>query len=75
MKFLLKVIKSLRMKSFLLLLKLNQDLFLSPKTLENDVEELQKVYKNSGRILARIQPKIINLSDNRVDLIFEIYEG
>ena len=48
---------------------------LSPLTLENDVEELQKAYRNSGRVLARIEPKIINLSDNRVDLIFEVYEG
>ena len=47
----------------------------SPKVLENDVAELQKVYKNSGRILASIQPKVINLSDNRVKLVFEIYEG
>ena len=48
---------------------------LSPLTLENDVEELQKAYRNSGRVSARIEPKIINLSDNRVDLIFEVYEG
>jgi outer membrane protein insertion porin family len=48
---------------------------LAPNTLENDVAELQKVYKNSGRILARIQPKVINLSDNRVNVVFEVYEG
>ena len=47
----------------------------APKTLENDVAELQKVYKNSGRILASIQPKVIKLPDNKVNLIFEIYEG
>ena len=47
----------------------------SPKVLDKDVAELQKLYKNSGRILASIQPKIINLSDNRVNLVFEIYEG
>ena len=47
----------------------------APKTLENDVEELQKVYKNSGRILASIQPKVINLPNNRVNLVFEVYEG
>ena len=33
------------------------------------------MYKNSGRILASIQPKVINLPDNKVNLIFEIYEG
>ena len=47
----------------------------APKALENDVAELQKVYRNSGRILASIQPKIINLPDNRVNLVFEVYEG
>ena len=47
----------------------------TPKILENDVAELQKVYKNSGRILANIQPKVISLPDNRVNLVFEIYEG
>ena len=47
----------------------------SPKVLENDLIELQKVYRNSGRISARVQPKVINLPDNRVNLVFEIYEG
>ena len=47
----------------------------APKTLANDIEELQKVYKNSGRILASIQPKVINLPNNRVNLVFEVYEG
>ena len=37
--------------------------------------ELKNVYRNSGRLSARINPKVIKLSDNRVDLIFEIYEG
>ena len=47
----------------------------TPKVLQADVIELQKLYRNSGRVAARIKPKIINLSDNRVNLIFEIYEG
>ena len=41
----------------------------SPKVLENDLIELQKVYRNSGRISARVQPKVINLPDNRVNLV------
>ena len=45
----------------------------TPKVLEKDVAELQQIYKNSGRVLASIQPKIINLPDNRVNLVFEIY--
>ena len=47
----------------------------SPVSLEEDLTALQTVYKNSGRFSARVQPKVINLSNNRVDLIFEIYEG
>ena len=47
----------------------------NPEGLEEDLTALQTVYKNSGRFSARVQPKVINLSNNRVDLIFEIYEG
>jgi outer membrane protein insertion porin family len=47
----------------------------TPLGLEKDLNALQTVYRNSGRFSARVQPKIINLTDNRVNLIFEIYEG
>ena len=47
----------------------------SPESLENDLEALEETYRNSGRISARIQTKVVNLSDNRVNVIFEIYEG
>ena len=50
-------------------------LVLNPATLEKDLTALQTIYKNSGRFSARVQPKVINLSNNRVDLIFEIFEG
>ena len=48
---------------------------LSPVSLEKDLTALQAVYKNTGRYSARVQSKVINLSNNRVNLIFEIYEG
>jgi len=47
----------------------------SPATLEEDLSSLTNVYRNSGRVTAKIKPKIIKLSDNRVNVIFEIYEG
>ena len=47
----------------------------APSILENDIESLLELYKNFGRISAQVKPKIINLSDNRVNVIFEIYEG
>ena len=47
----------------------------SPAALEEDLSSLTNVYRNSGRVTAKIKPKIIKLSDNRVNVIFEIYEG
>ena len=36
---------------------------------------LMNIYRQSGRYAAVIEPKIIELSDKRVDLVFEIDEG
>ena len=36
---------------------------------------IASAYADIGRISASITPKIVELSDNRVDLIFEISEG
>ena len=51
------------------------NLVFTPVSLEKDLAALQAVYKNTGRYSARVQSKVINLSNNRVNLIFEIYEG
>jgi outer membrane protein insertion porin family len=40
-----------------------------------DVDRLQEMYRLSGRFSAVIDPKIIKLDQNRVNLIFEISEG
>lgn len=40
-----------------------------------DVERLQELYRLSGRFSASIDPKIIQLDQNRVNLVFEISEG
>ncbi|MEQ8967195.1 MAG: outer membrane protein assembly factor BamA [Azospirillaceae bacterium] len=42
---------------------------------QNDVQRLLEVYRRSGRFAATIEPKIIELDQNRVDLVFEIDEG
>ena len=42
---------------------------------QNDVERIQELYRRKGRFAARIEPKIVQLEQNRVDLIFEIEEG
>jgi len=40
-----------------------------------DVERMLTLYRRSGRFAAVIEPKIVQLPQNRVDLIFEISEG
>ena len=57
------------------LLITKSNLALTPVSLEKDLIALRAVYKNTGRYSARVQSKVINLSNNRVNLIFEIYEG
>lgn len=47
----------------------------SPSRAERDAAEISKAYLQSGRIAARVTPKIIRRSENRVDLVFEIFEG
>ncbi|MCZ0811008.1 MAG: outer membrane protein assembly factor BamA [Pseudomonadota bacterium] len=47
----------------------------SPSKAERDAATLTEALAQNGRIAARVTPKIIRRSDNRVDLIFEIFEG
>lgn len=42
---------------------------------QNDVQRILEIYRRSGRFAARVEPKIVQLEQNRVDLIFEIDEG
>lgn len=40
-----------------------------------DVSRILEVYRRSGRFSAAVEPKIVQLDQNRVDLVFEISEG
>jgi outer membrane protein insertion porin family len=40
-----------------------------------DVERIVELYKRQGRFAARVEPKVVQLDQNRVDLVFEIFEG
>ncbi len=40
-----------------------------------DVQRILDVYSRTGRFAARVEPKIIEISHNRVNLVFEIDEG
>jgi len=42
---------------------------------QSDVQRIVQVYRRSGRFAATVEPKIIQLPQNRVDLVFEISEG
>ena len=48
---------------------------LSRPTVQADVARLVEVYRRGGRFDVRVEPKIIELANNRVDLVFEISEG
>lgn len=47
----------------------------SPSTAEADAGRITEAYSQQGRIAARVQPKVIRRSDNRIDLVFEVFEG
>jgi outer membrane protein insertion porin family len=40
-----------------------------------DVQRLIEIYRLTGRFAATVEPKLIELDQNRVDLVFEINEG
>lgn len=42
---------------------------------QTDVKRILEIYRASGRFAATVDPKVIALSQNRVDLVFEISEG
>ena len=43
--------------------------------LASDVNRVNNIYIKSGRFLSRIDPRIVTKENNRIDLIFKIYEG
>jgi outer membrane protein insertion porin family len=60
---------------------LSEELQLRPRVVytrnkvQADVKRLLDVYRRSGRFAATVDPKVIPLDQNRVDLVFEIDEG
>ncbi len=42
---------------------------------QNDVRRILALYRRSGRFSATVDPKVIQLPQNRVDVVFEIHEG
>lgn len=60
---------------------LNDEVKLRPRVVftrarvQTDLQRIMDVYRRSGRFSATVVPKVIQLPQNRVDLIFEIAEG
>jgi outer membrane protein insertion porin family len=61
--------------------KLQDEIQLRPRVVytrtrvQADVDRILEIYRRSGRYSARVEPKVILLDENRVDLVFEIDEG
>ena len=47
----------------------------SADLIKNDVKKIQTIYKRSGYFSTFVDPKYIRLDQNRVNLVFEVYEG
>lgn len=47
----------------------------SRPVVQADVQRIVEIYRRNGRFDIRVEPKIIELPNNRVDLVFEIIEG
>lgn len=48
---------------------------LTRNKIQSDVNRLYQVYQRNGRFSVNIDPKIIKLDQNRVNLVFEVTEG
>lgn len=47
----------------------------NPSLAEKDAAAIAEAYSNDGRLAARVTPRVIKRRDNRVDVVFEIFEG
>jgi outer membrane protein insertion porin family len=48
---------------------------LSRPVVQADLQRIVEIYRRNGRYDVRVEPKIIEMPNNRVDLVFEIAEG
>jgi outer membrane protein insertion porin family len=48
---------------------------LSRALVQNDVQRIVEIYQHNGRYDVRVEPKVIDLPNGRVDLVFEVNEG
>ena len=61
--------------------KIEPEIKLSPRQIYSrskvraDVARIVELYKRQGRFAAAVEPKLVQLDQNRVDIVFEINEG
>ena len=55
--------------------KLRPRVVFTRAKVQSDLRRILDIYKSSGRFSATVVPKVIQLPQNRVDLVFEIDEG
>lgn len=55
--------------------KLRPRIVYTRARVQGDVQRIIDVYRRNGRFAASVEPKVIQLEQNRVDLVFEIKEG
>ncbi len=61
--------------------RITEEIELQPRAIftrsrvQSDVQRILQVYRQSGRFAAQVVPQIVELPQNRVDLVFEISEG
>src|SRR5215217_3735637 len=61
--------------------KISPEIKLAPRQIftrsaaRADVERILELYRRQGRFAARVEPKIVQLDQNRVDVVYEIFEG
>ncbi len=48
--------------------------FFTVSAVKNAVKKIKRIYRYKGYFLAKVEPKIINRPQNRVDIVFEIDE-
>ena len=61
--------------------KITPEIKLAPRQIftrtkvRSDVERIIELYRRQGRYAATVEPKVVTLDQNRVDVVFEISEG
>ena len=55
--------------------KLRPRIVFTRARVQSDLQRVMDLYRRSGRFSAAVVPKVIQLPQNRVDLVFEINEG